>query len=81
MSQNSALAESTSFFVFNRYDFCARVVGGLDSLSCYPYPAPAPLPVSILVLQESAEDKRNRLLSELGDDTKVQKKKGWYGLF
>lgn len=31
--------------------------------------------------KESTEDKRNRLLSELQDDTKKQKKKGWYGLF
>ncbi|CAM9183196.1 unnamed protein product [Ectocarpus fasciculatus] len=31
--------------------------------------------------KESEEDKRDRLLRELSDDTKVQKKKPWYGLF
>lgn len=32
-------------------------------------------------LQESEAEKRDRLLLELSDDTKVQKKKPWYGLF
>ncbi|CAB1117692.1 unnamed protein product [Ectocarpus sp. CCAP 1310/34] len=31
--------------------------------------------------KETEEDKRDRLLRELSDDTKVQKKKPWYGLF
>lgn len=32
-------------------------------------------------LQESEAEKRDRLLLELSDDTKTQKKKPWYGLF
>lgn len=31
--------------------------------------------------QESEEEKKDRLLRELSEDTKVQKKKPWYGLF
>ncbi|CAM9474455.1 unnamed protein product [Laminaria digitata] len=31
--------------------------------------------------QESESEKRDRLLLELSDDTKTQKKKPWYGLF
>lgn len=31
--------------------------------------------------QESEEDKKDRLLRELSEDTKTQKKKPWYGLF
>lgn len=31
--------------------------------------------------QESEAEKRDRLLLELSDDTKTQKKKPWYGLF
>lgn len=37
--------------------------------------------MSPFFFQESEEDKKDRLLRELSDDTKVQKKKPWYGLF
>lgn len=37
--------------------------------------------ILVFLFQESEEEKRDRLLRELSDDTKVQKKKPWYGLF
>lgn len=71
-------------YSYTWYNICTLSVGQLPTQSLRFLNIDARCPLTLCLgnaFQESESEKRDRLLLELSDDTKTQKKKPWYGFF